>query len=67
MHTAHCRTGIGHGGKQLETKDNYVLEGYIQRYRIRRTIIYRNDTEVENMKDNYISDKQGDNPVTASD
>ena len=23
---AHC-TGIGHGGKQLETKDNYVLEG----------------------------------------
>ena len=21
-------TGIGYGGKQLETKDNYVLEGY---------------------------------------
>ena len=37
------------------------------RYRIPRTIIYRNDTQVENMKDNYISDKQGDNPVTASD
>ena len=49
----HC-TGIGHGGKQLETKDNYVLEGYtgigyegqlyigiIHRYRILKTIMYR--------------------------
>ena len=27
LHTAHC-AGIGHGGKQLETKDNYVSEGY---------------------------------------
>ena len=39
----------------------------IHRCRIRRTIIYRNDTQALNRKDNYISDKQGDNPVTASD
>ena len=60
---AHC-TVIGHDGKQLETKDNYVLEGYTgigyegQLY---------NDTQVENMKDNYVLDKQSDAPATARD
>ena len=39
----------------------------MHRYRIRGTIIHRNDTQVQNMKDNYISDKQGDNPVNAPD
>ena len=29
--------------------------------------MYKKDTQVQDTKDNYKSDKQGDNPVTASD